>query len=292
MLSENLWVLGNYFFNLYLIKGSNASALVEVGISAMADEVIAQLESLDISPAYLVVSHPHTDHVTGLEGLRKRFPDAVTVAGEGAREFATHPKALNIMIKEDRFMAEYLLSNGIRPGRPPIENFSFPENHIAVKDCLEIDLGGITLQCIKVKGHSPGNLIVHIPETGVLMSSDSLGFHFPGRCFFPVFFTGYADYLATVDYMKSLSPAMLCPAHQGPISGTDVEKAFRNSRQAALDVYAAIIREQKNRDKIASELFAAFYKDEFTIYSEENIRNCIQLLIRRSLECQTESLAE
>ena len=49
-LTENLWVLGNYFFNLYLVRGKNGSALIEAGISAIADRVIGQMEALDISP--------------------------------------------------------------------------------------------------------------------------------------------------------------------------------------------------------------------------------------------------
>ncbi len=162
-LSENLWVLGNYYFNLYLVQGNNASALIEVGISAITDTVIEQSESLNVSPAYLVITHPHADHLTGLEGLHKRFPDAKIIAGQGAQEFATHPKALNIMINEDRYMAKMLRVNGIKPGRSPIDKFSFPDNHIAVRDIYEIDLGGILLRCIKIKGHSPGNIIVHIP---------------------------------------------------------------------------------------------------------------------------------
>jgi len=284
LLSENLWVLGNYYFNLYLIQGNNASALIEVGISAITDTVITQLESLNVSPTYLVVTHPHADHLTGLEGLYRRFPDAIIVAGQGAQEFITHPIALNIMINEDRYMAKMLHVNGIRPGRSPIEKFSFPDNYIVVKDNHEIDLGSIILRCVKVKGHSPGNIIVHKPDTGVLILSDSLGFHYPGRCFLPLFFTGFSEYMASMDYMKSLRPTILGLGHQGPITGTKVERAFRNSRQASLNLYSRIIGEQKSSDEIADDIFREFYKDEFTLYSEENIRNCTQLLVRRAME--------
>ncbi|MDL1969339.1 MAG: MBL fold metallo-hydrolase [Deltaproteobacteria bacterium] len=284
LLSENLWVLGNYYFSLYLVQGNNASALIEVGISAITDTVINQLESLNVSPTYLVVTHPHADHLTGLDGLYKRFPDAMIVAGQGTQDFITHPKALKIMINEDRYMAKMLSALGIKPGRSPIEKFSFPDNHIVVKDNHEIDLGSIILRCVKVKGHSPGNIIVHIPETDALILSDSLGFHYPGRCFLPLFFTGFSEYMASMDYMKSLRPTILGLGHQGPITGANVESAFRNSRQAALNIYSRIIGEQKNSSEIADDLFTEFYKDEFTLYSEENIRNCTQLLVRRSME--------
>jgi len=39
-LTPGLWVLGNYFFDLYLVKGTQASALIEIGASATVDEII------------------------------------------------------------------------------------------------------------------------------------------------------------------------------------------------------------------------------------------------------------
>ena len=284
VLAENLWVLGNYYFNLYLVQGNNASALIEVGISAITDTVISQLDSLNISPDYLVVPHPHTDHITGLQGLRQRFPDAIPIFGQGAQEFVSHPKALGAMISEDQFMAQMLSVKGIRPERPPIENFYFPDDHIVAKDEYAVDLGGIVLNCMQAKGHSPGNIIVHIPDRRALILSDSLGFHFPDRCFLPLFFTGFSDYMKTLDCMEALNPRIIGLGHQGPLIDTDAERAFYNSRQATLNLYSTIIGRQKDKDDIADEIFNTYYKDEFTIYSEKNIRNCARLLVRRALE--------
>lgn len=54
---------------------------------------IALFAILKVTPNYLILSHPHSDHATGLPGLMDRFPNAEVLAGEGAREFVTHPKA-------------------------------------------------------------------------------------------------------------------------------------------------------------------------------------------------------
>jgi glyoxylase-like metal-dependent hydrolase (beta-lactamase superfamily II) len=116
-------------------------------------------------------------------GLRERYPDARVVVAEGVREFVTHPKALDVMVKEDHFISGKLASIGFNPGRPSIKAFSFPEECIVVKDRYDIDLGGVVLHCKTVQGHSPGNIAIHIPTTGVLAPSDSMGFHYPGRGF-------------------------------------------------------------------------------------------------------------
>ncbi len=287
-LSENFWVLGNYFFNLYLVRGNKASALIEVGISAITDSVIRQLESLNISPTYLVVTHPHSDHLTGLEGLRKRYPGAIPIFGHGAEDFATHPKAVTAMIKEDRYMAKMLAVKGIKPGRPPVQSFQFPDNSILVKGKHEIDLGDIGLHFIEVNGHSPGNIAVYIRDKGAMIVSDSLGFHFPGRCFLPLFFTGFSEYMATLDCFKELEWTILCPAHQGPLIGAEAKQGLNLSREATLNLYSDVIKSRKNSDEIAEDLFNMYYKDEFAMYSRENIRNCTQLLVRRAFEASEE----
>lgn len=286
-LTDNLQVLGNYYFNLYLVKGAEASALVEMGVSAVVDTVIDQLDELDIAPDYLVVTHPHTDHITGLAGLRERFPQARIIAGKGARDFVLHPKAAATMTAEDRFMSDQLRKKGIEPGRPPVESIAFPEGHIMVGQEMIFDLGGLTLKCIPIKGHSPGNIVVHVPEIDTLVLSDALGFHYPGRGFCPLYFTGFKEFLATLDDLADLKPQIVGPGHQGPITGQAVEMAFAEARKATLAIRDRIMADTRDPRAIANDLFDQYYKDEFTLYSEANIRNCMQLLVRRAHEAGT-----
>jgi len=283
-LTENFWLLGNYYFNLYLIKGEKASAIVEAGISAIVDTVIGQLESLNAYPTYLVVTHPHSDHITGLSGLQERFPEAYVVAGEGAQEFLSHPKAKKVLVFEDRFMTQMVLIKGLKPGRPPLHRPPAFGNCLLVGDGDEIDLGGITLRFLALKGHSPGNIGVYIPDISTLTVSDSLGFHYPKRGFLPLFFTGFHDYMASMDRLEAIKAKILCPGHQGPLIGPDAKKAFQVARKASIDLLGRIIENQKNKDSIAEEIFHEFYKDEFKMYSGENIESCCKLLVHRGIE--------
>jgi beta-lactamase superfamily II metal-dependent hydrolase len=50
------------------------------------DRVIGQLEALGVEPDYLIPSHPHSDHITGLPGLMERYPGARVVAARQTRE--------------------------------------------------------------------------------------------------------------------------------------------------------------------------------------------------------------
>ncbi|WP_299983401.1 MBL fold metallo-hydrolase [Desulfobacula sp.] len=266
-IDQNIFMLGNYFFNLFLIIGNRHSALFEVGISAIVDTVINQLELLDINPDFIIPSHPHSDHITGLPGLAKRYPTARIVSAAGAKEFIEHPKAGPLLIKEDIFMSKSLADLKIKPGRPPLEKIPNLDGSLVINDKLSIDLGRIALDLIKVEGHSPGNLIGVLNEKKILFCSDSLGFHFPGRGYLPLFFTHADSYLSTLNFIKEFNPSTVCPAHQGPLS----RKAATTGIQESLDITLNTIKNIKlsalSDETLARDIFKQSYKDEFTLYT-------------------------
>jgi glyoxylase-like metal-dependent hydrolase (beta-lactamase superfamily II) len=240
------------------------------------------LEKLGVKPDCLIATHPHPDHINGLDALRERYPDARVVIGPGAREFLAHPKTAASLVAEDRFMAEFLKSRGYRPGRPPIGRPPSVNGAEVASDNETIDLGGLTLRILHVGGHAIGNILVHVPELQAIMAADSLGFRIPSIGFFPIFFTGYADYMATIDRLEALEPRILCLAHQGPLVGEDVRKAFKDAREAARSLCEEIRNDPRDEDAIINELYPRFYRDELALYTRDNIIGCCRLVIRRS----------
>lgn len=281
-LAQGLWVVGNYYFNLYVVKGDQAAALIEVGVSAVVDDVMEQLDSLRVSPSFLVVTHPHSDHVTGLPGLQEKYPQALVVTGEGASEFLTHPKAVDGLTAEDARMTDFLTSVGIVPGRRPVSEVPTLQDCLVARDGDEIDLGGRTLRFLEVRGHSPGAVVVYVPEIRALMLSDSMGFRYPGRGVFPIFFTSFADYMEALARLEGLNPLIVGPAHQGPLSGDEVTEAFRESRTSASQLRSRIMDDPRAGDEIAEDLLREYYRDELTMYTRENILNCAKLVVKRA----------
>jgi len=276
-------VLGNYFFNLFLVTGSEKSVLFETGVSGVVDTVIHQLEGLNIEPDYLVVSHPHSDHITGLPGLMNRFPSATVICGKGAIEFASHPKAGEALVREDHFVSKGLSRIGLIPGRPPLDASPDLNGAMVIETSTRLDLGGgISIDLIPVKGHSPGNLIGQVANDHTIFCSDSLGFHYPDRGFWPLFFTDADEYLNTIDLMESLSPVILAPAHQGPITGGKVSLALNQARSMTLATIKRVNETCLCDNDLAQELFDDSYRDEFTLYTRENIMNCAWLLMKRA----------
>ncbi len=282
--APGLWILGNYFFNLYLAQGEQASILIEAGVSAIADSVKAQLEQIGITPTFLVVTHPHADHVTGIDAFREFYPHIILIAGKGAPEFLAHPKAGNSIAVEDRHISEFLRSQGIIPGRIPVPEGPTLENCLIASDGDEMDLGGLTVRFLEVGGHSPGKIVVHIPEKRALLLSDSLGFRYPGRGFLPLFLTNRADYIGTLARLERLSAEFVGLAHQGYLVGRDAAEAFGQAGLQAQQLIKTIQEDQRSEEALVVDLFQKYYRDELLLYTEGNIVNCMRLIVKRARE--------
>ncbi len=283
-LVPGIHMVGSYYFNLFLVRGTKQTLLFETGVSGVVDRAIGQIRALDAPPDILVPSHPHSDHITGLPGLREAFPKARLLAGKGCTGFATHPKAGPLLIQEDAFISKRLAEVGDSPGRPALTQV--PD----LSGCRELDvpetleLGGITLELIPVQGHSPGNLMGWVEQEGILFCSDSIGFHYPGRDIWPLFFTGAEPYLESLERIREMKPEIICPAHQGPLYGKDA----RNAVEAAITLTRKMIQrlqaDMDDDERLMEQLFQESYRDEFTLYTRDNIRNCSRLLIKRARE--------
>ncbi|MBT3387976.1 MAG: MBL fold metallo-hydrolase, partial [Desulfobacula sp.] len=242
------------------------------------------LEHLDINPDFIIPSHPHSDHITGLPGLAKRYPNARIIAAKGAKEFNEHPKSLPLLIKEDRFISKNLAKFNIKPGRPSLKKIPDLSCALTVDERQSIDLGSVTLDLVKVDGHSPGNLMGIINSKKIMFCSDSLGFHFPGRGYLPLYFTTAHAYISTLNFIKESNPLIICPAHQGHMAGKDATKGIQESIDITLNTIQNIRQSPLSDEQLAMDLFEKSYKDEFTLYTENNIKNCTSLLVKRAKE--------
>jgi 2-aminobenzoylacetyl-CoA thioesterase len=283
-LSRTVHVLGNEAFPIYLIRGERASALIETGISATAGEAIDQLGRLRAKPDFVVITHPHGDHLTGLDAIRKRFPAIRVIAGEDAAAFLSSPRAAAAIVAEDRHLGTALRAKGYPVLAPAVAQPPLLSDAMIHRDGEELDLGGVMLRFLEVRGHAPGNLAVFIHAEQTLLASDSLGFHYPAGRFFPLFFTGYAEYMATLERLASLKPTILGLGHHGVMQGPEAGEAFAQAGRCASSLRERLRSRPGKEEGMIAEIFAEFYRDELTLYSRENIMNCCRLLVRRSRE--------
>jgi len=86
-----------------------------------------------------------------------------------------------------------------------------------VEDRLDLDLDGIPVTLLYVgPAHTAGDVIVHLPEQGVVFAGDVLF-----RLCTPIGWAGtYAKWIEALDRIVALEPAVIVPGH-GPICGVE-----------------------------------------------------------------------
>lgn len=287
-INENLWVLGNGYFHIYLINGKKACALVETGISATVGILMDQLLYLKAKPDYIIVTHPHSDHIAGLDDLKNSFSKASVIAGGEAESFVTHPKAAELIIAEDSHLLKSMKVLGLCKGGRSILSSPLLSGARIVNDGDDIDLGDLTIYFMAARGHSPGNILVRLPGMNAVLASDSLGNHYPGKGFFPTFFTGYKEYMETIDCLQKLDIEILGLGHNGFfINCHEIKNIFLKAKESAVHLRNYILDSNESDDDMTNILFKYFYTDELAVYSPQNILNCCRLLVKRSRESKS-----
>ncbi|MEV7359179.1 MBL fold metallo-hydrolase [Kitasatospora sp. NPDC091276] len=208
---------------------SNAGLIVSGGEGLLVDTLFTvpqtrtMLETMTralprLAIRTLVNSHSDGDHWWGNQLL----PDAEILASEAAaahmrgerlHELLVSPGDIPLPRVAER-MREAFDFTGITP-TPPTRTFSGE---------LEVAVGGRSVRLIEVgPAHTAGDVLVHVPDAGVLFTGDILfvGGH-------PVVHSGpVSGWIAACDLILGLDVETIVPGH-GPVVGKTEVRAFRD----------------------------------------------------------------
>ena len=292
--ADKVYQLGDPYYQTYLVRGEKC-ALVETGLSYTVPKVVTRLAELGISPEevrYLVITHAHFDHVCGAPGLQKAFPEAQTLASVIAARVVNKENVVANHFKEDRETVNNLIARGLLPDY----DTSFqPPATVRVDRIMNegdvIDLGDdCTLAFYMTPGHSPCSMSIYLAEEEVLFPSDCLGYPFSNMDIFTMYLSSYRDYLDSIRKVSGLDTSVLALPHAPAILEKGKVRDFmRHSLEMAQEVHNHIIRSFRNGrsfEDLSLELFKRYYKENWAVQSEENMRICTDLVVRRSLEAE------
>ena len=182
-----------------LITGRDRALLVDTGYG-LAD-VAALVRGRTDLPLTVVLTHGHHDHALGA----RFFPEVWAGPGEAAvlavysGPFWRRRVAASARATGQAFDEEELL----RTPMPPVRELSAE---------TVLDLGGRTARVIPCPGHTPGSLVVHLPQDGLLLTGDDWN-----PCtwlFFPEALSA-RDYLLSVPRLLDLPFDRVLCSHQG-----------------------------------------------------------------------------
>ena len=189
--------------NTYVAWHEGRADCVVVDPGTEPEAILAFLREQGLTPAAILNTHGHADHIAGNADLKAAYPEAPLVIGAGDAALLTDP-VLNVS-----------RSYGFDIISPPADQL--------VREGDTILFAGLTLDIREIPGHSPGHIVFVVRDGGVVFGGDVLFRGSIGRtdspgCSFETLATGIRTKLYTMP-----DETVVYPGH-GPVTKVGYEK--------------------------------------------------------------------
>ncbi len=159
MLKKKILPLGAIAANCIVLwnEGSDVCWVVDPGQDV--DDLTAFLDEHGLTPAAILLTHGHFDHIGAVPGLLAKWPALPVHLGPGDVIMLGHPQ------------------NAWPPDYP-----SVPKPATLVADLTEgstLSAGGISAKVLSTPGHTPGSICLYFESDHLLLTGDTL---FAGSC--------------------------------------------------------------------------------------------------------------
>ena len=156
--------VGNLGTNCYLLCNKDTMETVIIDPGADGNTIRDTMQMYGMTPAGILLTHGHYDHIGALESLKSSYYQIKVYAGSKERK---------ILNNTDANLSSFL-------GKPYTV-----EADVYVEDGDQIELAGAHFRCIHTPGHTPGGMCYYAIEDDVLFSGDTLFAGSVGRTDFP-----------------------------------------------------------------------------------------------------------
>jgi hydroxyacylglutathione hydrolase len=141
-------IVGPFEVNCYLAwnPGTRTCLILDPGDDA--DEIVEEIQTLELQPVGILLTHAHVDHIRGVGPVASRLDIPVWV----------HPADRALYASPD---------NALNPWLPKAENLP------PISD-VPNSLPGLEFTAIHTPGHTPGGVCYYFANSAILFSGDSL----------------------------------------------------------------------------------------------------------------------
>lgn len=241
----------------FLIDNGKTAVLYDTGFAftgyTVADNVKKALGDRVLD--YIFLTHSHYDHALGSVYLKKRYPNALVVAGEYAARIFAKPTARAVMRELDRKVAQ---KYGVTQYEDLIDTLCVD---IAVKDGDVVNCGDMYFTVIALPGHTKCSMGFYLADEGLLLGSETLGVYFGNNTYLPSYLVGYAMALDSFKKAKSLDINSILIPHFGVVEREEAAAYLENSEKASIEA----------AEMIRSMLLSGFSKEQIAAYMEETV---------------------
>lgn len=236
--------------NVYVIETPEQNLLIDTGFnrpecSEALWSGIREL-GLELNKTSIFLTHLHSDH-TGLSGefvaagcpiyMGRIDYEYMAALRNGGNQFGIEA----LFCLEGFPSDELALQNEHNQGRKYQVKAMFPAH--LVDDGGVISLGGLEVRCIHTPGHTPGHMVLYLPEQGLLFTGDHVLFDItPNISVWSGVPHSLADYLASLDKIRSLPVQAAFPAHRhrGEDLCRRIDELQAHHRERLEEIYQAV----------------------------------------------------
>ena len=191
--------VGTFEVNCSILSENGKAWIVDPGQDA--SRIIKLLAEKQLTPAAVLLTHAHFDHIGAIPALQQAYPDLKVYVHTNDAKVITHPL------------------NQLPPDYPPI---TLPKNLVAFETCAEPD-GLADLEILETPGHTPGGVCYHFKSLRLLLSGDTLFAGSVGRTDLPG--GDMATLMGSIRKLTALpDDTLVIPGH-GPFTSVADEKA-------------------------------------------------------------------
>ena len=158
------FVLGMVGTNCYLVVNEEEKQCILIDPAVYSGEIAEQIRREGLDLRAILLTHGHFDHIMGIDGFRKEFPE-IPVYAHREEEALLNDASMNASLE---FGRQYTFSGAAY-----------------AEDGDVLDLAGMQFRVIHTPGHTIGGCCYYLQEEKVLFSGDTLFRESIGRTDFP-----------------------------------------------------------------------------------------------------------
>lgn len=158
------FVLGMVGTNCYLVVNEEEKQCILIDPAVYSGEIAEQIRREGLDLRAILLTHGHFDHIMGIDGFRKEFPEIPVYAHR----------------EEEALLKDASMNASLEFGR----QYTFSGAAYA-EDGDVLDLAGMQFRVIHTPGHTIGGCCYYLQEEKVLFSGDTLFRESIGRTDFP-----------------------------------------------------------------------------------------------------------
>lgn len=186
---------GALMVNTYLVNDEETGKGFIVDPGGYDQRLSALIKEEGIEIEYIILTHGHCDHIGGVDGFKKEYPNAKVVAAKAELE----------MLRDPGFNMSQMMTGPITV-----------EPDLTVEEGDTLACGNMNMKFIMTPGHSPGGMCIIMEGEDVVFSGDSLFQQSIGRTDFPG--CSFDDLMKSIKEKLFALPdeTVVYPGHMGP----------------------------------------------------------------------------